>query len=84
MGGRNWTKLSIVGVSHNPSRPKNWCFYNSRNFGGQNHSGPKGTNTEWNSEPLKILEKLRVLSRNWTYDFKKDRNNLSYDRILNF
>ena len=44
----------------------------------------KGTNTEWNSEPLKILEKLRVLSRNWTHDFKKDRNNLSYDRILKF
>ena len=42
---------------------------------------PKGTNTEWNSEPLKILKKIRVLSRNWTYDFKKDRNNLFYEKI---
>ena len=25
------------------------------------HQLPKGTNTEWNSEPLKNLEKLRVL-----------------------
>ena len=50
----------------------------------ENYSVPKGTNTEWNSEPLKILKKLRVLSRNWTYDFRKDRNNLTYDRILNF
>ena len=57
----------------------NEAFQNA-SFGGT----PKGTNTEWNSEPLKILKKLRVLSRNWTYDFKKDRNNLSYDRILNF
>ena len=56
----------------------------SKESKGLNDLNPKGTNTEWNSEPLKILKKLRVLSRNWTYDFKKDRNNLSYDRILNF
>ena len=42
---------------------------------------PKGTKTEWNSEPLKILKKLKVLSRNWTYDFRK---NISYDKILKF
>ena len=45
---------------------------------------PKGTKTEWNSEPLKILKKLKVLSRNWTYDFKKDRKNIFYDKILKF
>ena len=50
----------------------------------QNPSKPKGTKTEWNSEPLKILKKLKVLSGNWTYDFKKDRNNIFYDKILNF
>ena len=47
-------------------------------------SNPKGTKTEWNSEPLKILKKLKVLSRNWTYDFKKDRKNIFYDKILKF
>ena len=47
-------------------------------------SYPKGTKTEWNSEPLKILKKLKVLSRNWTYDFKKDRKNIFYDKILKF
>ena len=46
--------------------------------------GPKGTKTEWNSEPLKILKKLKVLSGNWTYDFKKDRKNIFYDKILKF
>ena len=45
---------------------------------------PKGTKTEWNSEPLKILKKFKVLSRNWTYDFKKDRKNIFYDKILKF
>ena len=45
---------------------------------------PKGTKTEWNSEPLKILKKLKVLSGNWTYDFKKDRKNIFYDKILKF
>ena len=45
---------------------------------------PKGTKTEWNSEPLKILKKLKVLSGNWTYDFKKDRKNIFYDKVLKF
>ena len=49
-----------------------------------NDQWPKGTKTEWNSEPLKILKKLKVLSRNWTYDFKKDRKNIFYDKILKF
>ena len=40
---------------------------------------PKGTKAEWNSEPLKMLKKLKVLSRNRTYDFKKDRKNIFYD-----
>ena len=44
----------------------------------------KGTKTEWNSEPLKILKILKVLSGNWTYDFKKDRKNIFYDKILKF
>ena len=48
------------------------------------HFNPKGTKTEWNSEPLKILKKLKVLSGNWTYDFKKDRKNIFYDKILKF
>ena len=47
-------------------------------------TNPKGTKTEWNSEPLKILKKLKVLSGNWTYDFKKDKNRLFYYKILNF
>ena len=45
---------------------------------------PKGTKTERNSEPLKILKKLKVLSVNWTYDFKKNRKNIFYDKILEF
>ena len=48
------------------------------------YNNPKGTKTEWNSEPLKILKKLKVLSGNWTYDFKKDRKNIFYDKILKF
>ena len=39
MGEQNWTKLSIGRDSYNQSRPKNRCLYNSRNLGGQNHSG---------------------------------------------
>ena len=40
--------------------------------------------TEWNKGPLRILKKMKLLSENWNYDFKKDRKNIFYDKILNF
>ena len=37
-----------------------------------------------NNGPLSILKKIKLLSRNWTYNFKKDRNSIFYDKLLNF
>ena len=39
MGGRNWTKLSIGGDSHNPSEYEIRCLIHLRNLGGHYHSG---------------------------------------------
>ena len=36
-------------------------------------SNPKRTKTKWNNVPHRILRKLKLLSGNWTNDFKKDK-----------